>query len=75
MAKHSADRFVTGSEHNAMIALAWHDVTCPEGPDCLDRSLHAAGQQLASTGMLGRFLDRLSEIETEGALDDQLQPL
>lgn len=48
----------------ALIAQAIHDVTCPEGPDCRDRLLHSAGQPLAYTGVLDRFLVRLRELES-----------
>lgn len=61
---------VTGSEppevelpvEPALASLAWHDVTCPEGPDCRDRQLHAASEAVANTGTLDRFLARLVEI-------------
>jgi hypothetical protein len=46
----------------ALIAQAWHDVTCPEGPDCRDRTIHSAAQVLASTGILSSFLHRLDEL-------------
>lgn len=52
--------------HPALIARAWHDVTCPEGPDCRDRLVHSAAQMLAYTGMLARFLERLTELNYEG---------
>lgn len=41
------------------IALAWHDVTCPEGPECRDRALHAHGAPLVHTGVLERFVELL----------------
>jgi hypothetical protein len=59
--------YLTDGERRAMIALAWHDVVCPEGSECRDRPMHAASQQLASTGHLERFLERLSELELEEA--------
>ena len=43
--------------------LAWHDVTCPEGPECRDRRLHSISDVLANTGVLDRFLARLEELE------------
>lgn len=46
----------------ALAALAWHDVTCPEGPDCRDRSLHAASDPIANTGTLDRFLTQLGAL-------------
>jgi hypothetical protein len=45
-----------------LVALAWHDVTCPEGDDCGERPLHAAAAPLANTGTLARFLVRLGEL-------------
>lgn len=47
----------------ALIAQAWHDVTCPEGPDCRDRLIHSAAQVLAYTGVLDLFLHRLEDLE------------
>lgn len=36
------------TEHLYVALLhAWHDTTCPEGPDCRDRALHL----LASSGV------------------------
>jgi hypothetical protein len=46
------------------IALAWHDVTCPEAEDCRDRQLHALSSPVA-TLHLPRFLDRLSALRGE----------
>lgn len=46
----------------AVVALAWHDVTCPEGADCRDRPLHAASAPLANTGILSAFLARFEEL-------------
>ncbi len=52
------------TEHDpALVARSWHDVTCPEGPDCRDRVLHSAAQPLAHGGILARFLERLEELE------------
>lgn len=48
-----------GERDEALIARAWHDVTCPEAGDCRDRLLHSAAQPLANTGVLHRFMDRL----------------
>jgi hypothetical protein len=45
-----------------LIGLAWHDVTCPEGPECRSRDLHAASEPLAVSGHLERFLHRLFEV-------------
>ena len=42
----------------AVIAQAWHDVTCPEGPDCRDRLLHAASEPIAYAGVAAAFLAR-----------------
>ena len=47
----------------ATVALAWHDVTCPEGYDCRDRPLHTASLPLANSGVLVAFLDRLRVME------------
>lgn len=47
----------------ALVALAWHDVTCPNGRDCRDRDVHSMAQPLANTGMLDLFLHRLAEFE------------
>lgn len=55
------------SHHPALVANAWHDVTCPEGPDCRDRLLHSAAQVLANTGFLAAFMRRLAELEHPGA--------
>lgn len=68
MGKHGIDTFRTTSEHRAMIVLAWHDVTCPEGPECRDRPLHAAEASVASSGHLERFLERLTELELDDAV-------
>lgn len=46
---------------------AWHDVACVEGPDCRDRSLHAMGQPLATSGVLAKFLNRLAELRPPSA--------
>lgn len=43
------------------VALAWHDVTCPQAEGCPDRGLHAADSIVAST-ILPRFLVRLEEL-------------
>ena len=52
------------TEHSpALVAQAWHDVTCPESYDCRDRLLHSAAQPLAHTGVLARFMERLEELE------------
>lgn len=44
-------------------ALSWHDVTCPEGPDCRDRELHAIGVPIVTTGILDRYHKRLEELQ------------
>lgn len=44
------------------IALAWHDVTCPQAETCPDRGMHAADSVVAST-ILPRFLDRLDQLD------------
>lgn len=41
---------------------AWHDVTCPEGPECRDRHMHAQALPVVTGGVLDRFLARLEEI-------------
>jgi hypothetical protein len=51
----------------ATVALAWHDVTCPEGPDCRDRPLHSMADAISNTGLLLRFLERLKELTTPQA--------
>jgi hypothetical protein len=51
--------------HPALVAQAWHDITCPEGPDCRDRLLHSAAQTIANTGHLAAFLDRLAQLHAE----------
>jgi hypothetical protein len=51
-----------GSSRNARIALAWHDVVCPEAGECRDRPLHAASHPLAYGGLLARFLDNAREL-------------
>jgi hypothetical protein len=44
----------------AIVALAWHDTTCPEGPDCRSRNIHAITEpNIATTGILQQFLERL----------------
>lgn len=48
--------------HPALIARAWHDVTCCEGSDCRDRLLHSAAQPIAHSGIAAAFLDRLREL-------------
>lgn len=55
--------------HPALVARAWHDITCPEGPDCRERLLHSAAQTLANTGMLARFLERLAELHANRTVD------
>jgi hypothetical protein len=70
MGRHGVDRYITDSERRALVALAWHDVTCPEGPECPDRPAHAASQHASNTDALQRFMERLSELETEVALDE-----
>jgi hypothetical protein len=44
------------------VGLAFHDVTCPEGPECRDRELHALSAPLVSSGVLERFLERLDQL-------------
>lgn len=51
------------------IALAWHDVACPEGFDCRDRVPHSMAQPLVTTGMLAAFLERLAELRAEQRLN------
>lgn len=48
-----------------LVGLAWHDVTCQQGPTCPARDLHAAEQPLAHSGWLARFLERLHTLETQ----------
>lgn len=45
-----------------LIHLAWHDVTCPEGPECRDRDLHAVSSSVVQTGIAERFALRLAEL-------------
>lgn len=45
-----------------LCALAWHDVTCPEGPECRSRALHAASDPIVTSGVLGRFEERSWEL-------------
>ena len=60
------DEYNVAMNHEpALIAQAWHDVTCPEGSDCRDRIFHSAAQTLANTGYLAQFLDRLDELEIQ----------
>lgn len=63
------DRYVTNLEYRALIALAWHDCVCPDSDMCIDRDKHAAVQDIVTTGLLSQFLERLSDLETEEALD------
>ena len=37
------------------LVLAWHDVTCPEGEDCRDRSLHSLSG--AMPVLVGRLVE------------------
>jgi hypothetical protein len=48
------------------IALAWHDVTCPERQNCRDRHLHSRGHPLVTSGIVRGFLDRLAVTEEAG---------
>ena len=41
------------------VALAWHDLTCPEAEECRSRHVHAISNTLANTGLLGQFFDRM----------------
>ena len=41
------------------ISGAWHDVTCPEGPECRDRAMHVRAQPLVNSGVVGRFVETL----------------
>jgi hypothetical protein len=68
MAKHGVDHYRTTEEHRALVSLAWHDVTCPEGPECITRPVHAAEANVTYTGHLERFLERLSELELDDAV-------
>lgn len=54
-----------GSTRRAKIALAWHDITCPEGDECRDRPLHAASMPLTNGGLIERFIERCKELEVE----------
>ena len=49
------------------VALAWHDVTCPDALTCDDRTGHAAVATLARSGVLDRFLTRLAELGRQHA--------
>jgi len=49
-----------GPELQHVVALAWHDVVCPEGEDCRDRDLHAMSEPVASSGVALRFAMRLA---------------
>lgn len=42
------------------IAVAWHDVTCPEATGCRGRSLHALSAPLVTSGTLERFVNALA---------------
>ena len=42
------------------IALAWHDVTCPEAGGCQSRRQHAQASPVVNGGVLERFLERLA---------------
>lgn len=58
----------------SLIHLAWHDVTCPEGPECRDRDLHAVSSSVVQTGIAERFalrLAELGEVELEYRRDQQ----
>ena len=68
MSKHGAERTVSDDKHSALVALAWHDVVCPDGPECKDRPDHAAVQGPVRSGHLERFLRRLPELEREADL-------
>lgn len=62
-------------EHEpALVARAWHDITCPEGADCRDRLLHSASQTIANTGHLALFLARVEELEAPRAGDHVTAP-
>ena len=41
------------------VALLWHDKTCPEGPECRDRALHANS---STNPALGIVLDIVTEM-------------
>jgi len=49
-------------DDESLVAQAWHDVTCPEGAECRDRSLHLMGQPMVNAGVLHNFLARLEDL-------------
>jgi hypothetical protein len=59
--RQSGDPIYSEAPSDADIALAWHDVTCPEGQDCRDRLIHSLGASLVNSGVLHRFLEALNE--------------
>lgn len=43
------------------IALAWHDITCPEGTECRSRRLHAQSDNMVTTSLVHRLVQNLWE--------------
>jgi len=68
VSKHGVDRFDTEAEYRAMVLLAYHDSICPDHEECDMRATHAS-QLNGNFPVLKSFLTRLSELETETALD------
>ena len=56
--EHASPTPSTGGDGLEPEVGAWHDVTCPEGPECRDRALHARGMPVVYGGVLSRFLER-----------------
>lgn len=54
--------------HPGLIAQAWHDITCAEGPDCRDRGFHSTCQAIANSGHLAMFLERLAELHAQASV-------
>lgn len=51
--------YAPGRREHLAIA-AWHDVTCPEGPECRSRDLHMLDRHMGPT--LDQFLHRYVEL-------------
>ena len=46
---------------------AWHDVTCPEGPDCRDRSIHMLSATNAMVALGPRIAQHPAVVRAIGA--------
>lgn len=53
------------AQRRALIAYAWHDVTCAEGEDCRDRELHSASSPVVNSGVVAAFIERLDDLLAE----------